>query len=244
VDFKRWEPYYLQILKEFGYDGAKDRKAAKILLLLLELRTQQGQPRAHKVLHKIKNLIENKHVCVFGAGSSVDAAVQKLQAKAGRWCFIAADGATTALVNQNTIPSLIVTDLDGKIDDLLEANRQGAIVILHAHGDNIPALKKWVLRFPGAVLGSTQAEPIGTLYNFGGFTDGDRAVFLAAHFRAAKITLAGFDFTNVGKYSYCSDPATKLRKLAWAAKLIAVAAEHYPRVKFTAIEPEVAKMFM
>ena len=52
------------------------------------------------------------------------------------------------------------------------------------------------------VLGTTQAQPIGNLYNFGGFTDGDRAIFLAVALGASEITLAGMDFGDiVTKYS-------------------------------------------
>ena len=52
------------------------------------------------------------------------------------------------------------------------------------------------------VLGTTQAQPIGNLYNFGGFTDGDRAIFLTVALGASEIILAGMDFgTKVTKYS-------------------------------------------
>ena len=51
-------------------------------------------------------------------------------------------------------------------------------------------------------MGTTQAQPIGNLYNFGGFTDGDRALFLAVALGASQITLAGMDFGDiVTKYS-------------------------------------------
>ncbi len=57
------------------------------------------------------------------------------------------------------------------------------------------------------------------LYNFGGFTDGDRAVFLAHHFGSRSIQLLGFDFENVGEKPNC-DEKTKLKKLGWAKRLI------------------------
>jgi uncharacterized Rossmann fold enzyme len=51
-------------------------------------------------------------------------------------------------------------------------------------------------------MGTTQSIPEGKLYNFGGFTDGDRAIFLAVELGAEKIFLAGMDFgTMVTKYS-------------------------------------------
>jgi uncharacterized Rossmann fold enzyme len=54
------------------------------------------------------------------------------------------------------------------------------------------------------------------VYNFGGFSDGDRAVFAADELRATHITLIGFD---------CDDPAVdpvKHGKLMWARKLLAL----------------------
>ena len=52
------------------------------------------------------------------------------------------------------------------------------------------------------MIGTTQAQPLGNIYNFGGFTDGDRAIFLAVALGAGEITLAGMDFGDiVTKYS-------------------------------------------
>jgi hypothetical protein len=59
------------------------------------------------------------------------------------------------------------------------------------------------------------------LVNFGGFTDGDRAVFLADHFKAKNIYLVGFDFE--GKDSaFKKLDKVKLKKLDWAHVLIAM----------------------
>ena len=52
------------------------------------------------------------------------------------------------------------------------------------------------------VIGSTQTKSFGKMENFGGFTDGDRCVFLAEYFNAKKIVLIGMDFgREIGKYS-------------------------------------------
>ena len=52
------------------------------------------------------------------------------------------------------------------------------------------------------VVGSTQTKTFGKMENFGGFTDGDRCVFLAEYFNASKIVLIGMDFgQEIGKYS-------------------------------------------
>ena len=54
------------------------------------------------------------------------------------------------------------------------------------------------------------------MHNFGGFTDGDRAVFAAHELGAAKVALAGFDLDDEDV-----DPVKK-GKLFWARKLLAL----------------------
>jgi uncharacterized Rossmann fold enzyme len=89
-------------------------------------------------------------------------------------------------------------------------------MVVHAHGDNVDALSEEVPRLK-RVVGTTQSKPLDNVYNFGGFTDGDRCVFLAQEFGARSITLIGFDFkdTNV--------TPLKKKKLVWAEKLINMA---------------------
>jgi hypothetical protein len=54
------------------------------------------------------------------------------------------------------------------------------------------------------------------VYNFGGFTDGDRAVFAADELGAERITLVGFDLDDQDV-----EPM-KRGKLFWARKLLAL----------------------
>ncbi len=113
------------------------------------------------------------------------------------------------------------------MSDQLKANSEGSIAIIHAHGDNINKIKKYVPKLEGKILGTTQInpEPYKFLHNFGGFTDGDRAVYLADHFHAKKIYLMGFDFNGkIGEYSFAEnkDKKLKLKKLKWCEYLIDV----------------------
>jgi len=64
------------------------------------------------------------------------------------------------------------------------------------------------------VICTTQSKPIHNVFNFGGFTDGDRCVFLATEFGADKIELIGFDFEDE------EVSAKKKKKLKWAKRLI------------------------
>ena len=117
--------------------------------------------------------------------------------------IICSDGATSYLISQNVVPDLIVTDLDGKIEDQLKAQKQGSIMLIHIHEDNLDTVKEHIPAFStGNFVLTTQTQPLKGSYNFFGFTDGDRAVCLATYLTAESIKLVGYDFgKSVGKYS-------------------------------------------
>ena len=137
-----------------------------------------------------------------------------------------ADGAVTALIEQKITPDIIVTDLDGDLKSLKKIGRKNSIFVVHAHGDNIEKLD-YISHFKNCI-GTTETKPFGKIFNFGGFTDGDRCVFLANHFNAKKIILLGMDFgTTIGKYSKfsVSNKKLKIRKLRRGKKLLEWLAE-------------------
>lgn len=209
MDYNEWEKYYNQILLDFGYSEKEDEKSAVLLSELL----QGKKLGTHKDLN---NMISGKNVYVFGAGNSLQEDVKKV--KKENAVFISADSATSLIMEKNIVTDIIVTDLDGVVEDQVTANKKGAIVVIHAHGNNMDKLKQHIPMFDGKLIGTTQSKPFDNIYNFGGFTDGDRAVCLADHFCAKKIFLAGFDFENVGKYSKSKE--LKIKKLKWAKRII------------------------
>ncbi|MCQ2071391.1 MAG: DNA transporter, partial [archaeon] len=73
--------------------------------------------------------------------------------------------------------------------------------------------------FEGPVVLTTQGRPQNTVFNYGGFTDGDRCVCLAREFGATRILLYGFDFDHP-TVKEGSDPSRKLAKLGWAKRII------------------------
>jgi len=129
---------------------------------------------------------------------------------------IAADGATSVLLRNALLPDIVVTDLDGEVADEIHANRLGAVLVVHAHGDNIAALRSVLPALNEEVLCTTQSRPFRNIYNFGGFTDGDRCVFLAKEFGARRVELLGFDFEDEGVSE------RKRKKLKWAKRLISI----------------------
>ena len=192
MEFGLWEKYYTEILEDFGFSRKNDEESAK---LLDEILSTEGC----LTLDDLGQIVgfSDKFI-VFGAGPSLKEHVKMLKEEYDLrdYVLVAADGATTALIEERLVPDIIATDLDGNLDDILLANVRGANVAIHAHGDNIDKIAS-LTPFFTSVLGTTQAQPIGNLYNFGGFTDGDRAMFLVVALGASEMILAGMDFGDV-----------------------------------------------
>ena len=207
MEFGLWEKYYNEILNDFGFLRDNDEKSAK---LLDEILSTEGCLRLDDLAEIVG--FSDKFI-VFGAGPSLEEDVKMLKKDYDLkdYVLISADGATTALINEKIVPDIVVTDLDGKIDDILLANLRGANIVIHAHGDNIDKIAN-LTPFFNNVLGTTQVQPIGNLYNFGGFTDGDRAIFLAIELYASEITLAGMDFGEIVTNYSRPNLKTKLAK--------------------------------
>ena len=203
-----WEPLYREISDDFNYSREEDAKAAKILNALLVNKRICDDACIRNIVHK--------EVTVCGAASNLR---EQLDAFGIAGTLIAADNATSILLANGSLPDLIVTDLDGSVPEQIMANAEGSVVVVHAHGDNIPALKEYVPHFSGLIAGTTQGRELGVVRNYGGFTDGDRAVFLARHFGAIRIRLLGFNFEEPAPKPG-QDIAIKRKKLAWARRLI------------------------
>ena len=197
MEFGLWEKYYKDILEDFGFSRSKDEESAKLLDEILSI---EGCYTLEELTERVS--FSDKFI-VFGAGPSLKKHVKMLKEEYDLrdYVLVTADGATTALIEERICPDVVATDLDGNLDDIMLANLRGADVVIHAHGDNIDKIASLTSFFDNK-MGTTQAQPIGNLYNFGGFTDGDRAIFLAVALGASQIILAGMDFgTKVTKYS-------------------------------------------
>ena len=222
MEFGLWERYYKEILDDFGFSRSGDENSAKVLD---EILSEEGC----LTLDDLAQIVgfSDKYI-VFGAGPSLKEHIIFLKENYDLkdYVLVSADGATTALIEERLVPDIVSTDLDGNIDDILLANLRGANIVVHAHGDNLDAVVKFTPFFNN-VLGTTQAQPVGNVYNFGGFTDGDRAIFLAVALGASEITLAGMDFGDiVTKYSRPNIPTDlaeadefKKKKLVYAERL-------------------------
>jgi len=202
VNFATWEPAYEAILDDFGYDRTADERARDDLAALCDpFDYSRFDPWAGAT------------VAVCGAGPSLREELDRARAAD---VVVAASTAADVCREAGVAVDCMTTDLDKNSDTARALTREGVPVAVHAHGDNRPAIREVVPDLDGAqVLPTTQAEPRGPVENVGGFTDGDRAAFLADAVGAGALTFPGWDFEDP------SVDTSKRRKLAWAERLLA-----------------------
>jgi 2-amino-4-hydroxy-6-hydroxymethyldihydropteridine diphosphokinase len=202
VKYEEWEPLYHEICEYFSFDPADDERAAQITSSLSSADASDA----------LKKLIAGQQITVCGNAPCLKGQVQDGVIPG---VIIAADAAAGVLLECGIRPDVIVTDLDGIDEYAVDMNKKGTIMVIHAHGDNIPRIQTWVPRFSGPLVLTTQGKPFTNMHNFGGFSDGDRAVYMADECNASTIHLLGFD---------CDDqsvPPVKRGKLIWARRLLA-----------------------
>lgn len=207
MNYDEWEPVYEAILTDFGYERAADERARDLLATLLE-----GETLTPETLDGAGVTLDGKTVAIAGAGPSLSSEIGL--AREADLIFAASTAADT-LAEEEVSVDCMVTDLDKNPDTARTLTSKKTPVAVHAHGDNIPALRDEVPQFDHSfMLPTTQASPTGRVYNTGGFTDGDRAAFLADHLGAKSLVFVGWDFDDdeVG--------LEKRRKLDWAKRLL------------------------
>ncbi|MFW6320848.1 MAG: 6-hydroxymethylpterin diphosphokinase MptE-like protein [Halohasta sp.] len=203
LSFTEWEPVYEAILADLGFDRADDERARDLAVNLAE-------PFDHDRLDPL----DGATVAVVGAAPSLSTDLDSFDRDSVD-AVVAASTAVDVLADHGIGVDLMVTDLDKNVETACELTHDGTPVAAHVHGDNIPTVREWLPRFDtGWTLVTTQAEPRRAVENFGGFTDGDRAAFIADAFGAAELRFLGWAF---------DDPAVdplKARKLRWAEHLL------------------------
>lgn len=199
--FEEWEPVYEAILADFGYPRSADEEARDILA---------ANTRGFD--WSTLDNVAGTSVAIAGGATTLD---EELGVVESASVVFAASNAAATIRNAGLDVDLMTTDLDKVPETAVALSSDGTPVAVHAHGDNVEALERWLPEFdPDFVLPTTQAEPVGPVENVGGFTDGDRGAFLADHLGAATLRFPGWDF---------DDPTaspTKRRKLEWAERLL------------------------
>ncbi|MFT4884341.1 MAG: putative Rossmann fold enzyme [Natronomonas sp.] len=200
--YEEWQPAYEAILSDLGFDSAADERARDVLAELLD----GERPLS------VGDIDLSGTVAVCGGAPSL---VGDLDIARRADSVVAASIAVDILRDAGIAVDCMVTDLDKNPETARELTESGTPVAAHAHGDNIDAVREWIPEFDAsAVLPTTQAEPVGPVVNLGGFTDGDRAAFLADACGAERLVFPGWEL---------DDPKVdrmKARKLLWAERLL------------------------
>ncbi len=203
MEYNEFEPVYEAILEDFGFDRAADEHARDIL-------AEMAEPFDLEHLRSARN----RTVAIAGAGPSLETSDSLEHARDCDVVF----GASTAvdtLEDRGIAVDCMVTDLDKNPETVVRLTERGTPVAVHGHGDNISAVREIVPKCPSEfVLPTTQASPSGPVRNFGGFTDGDRAAFLADALGAERLVFVGWDFDDP------SVGSMKAKKLEWAKRLL------------------------
>lgn len=207
MEWLAWQPIYRTIREQFGYSRREDRRSATRLADRLDV---ASHGRAEQ---RLRATLGGEAAIVAGDGPSLEHEAER--APTADATVVAADGAAPRLRDAGVAVDVVVTDLDGGAETCAALSRDGTPAVVHAHGDNAALIDEWLPRFAeDAVAGTTQARPEPPLLDPGGFTDGDRAAYLADAAGAHRIELVGFDLRDDG-------PGREKRwKLRWAERLL------------------------
>ncbi|WP_435099119.1 6-hydroxymethylpterin diphosphokinase MptE-like protein [Halorubrum sp. N11] len=201
MNFTTFEPIYKAILADFGFGRPADERARDVA----------GELATPFPLDRLGDW-RGETVAIAGAAPCL---TDEVDIARDADVVVAASTAADTLRDRGVAVDCMVTDLDKNPETAAELTYEGVPVAAHAHGDNIPAVREWLPQFADeATLATTQAAPVGPVRNLGGFTDGDRAAFLADHVGAGRLVFPGWDF---------DDPDVnpmKAKKLDWAARLL------------------------
>ncbi len=181
--------FYFPILNEFNFDVSEDAESARVLQEVAKL-------------EKAEKLKTNEKAVVLG--NSPDKRFEVLEG------FRVITAGKTVLNYEGRI-DVHVTDLDEGFKALCDAVDRARVVVVHAHGDNLELIKEYIPSL-GKVVGTTQYLPFDKIYNFGGFTDGDRAAIIAKTFFEG-VRLVNFRFD-------VAESELKLKKLKWARRIL------------------------
>jgi len=211
--------FYSAIRDSLNLDEKSDLRSRDLLYSLLKDSDYGLQ------LANISSVLDGNDSIIFGAGPSIESDIEGLLHFISRKhpVIVAADGAAEALLTRGIRPDIVVSDLDSCSVETLKLCSKSGCVFVHAHGDNADLMKAIVPQISSNRVGTTQVASRDPVHNFGGFTDGDRACFVAGSFNPSRLIIAGMDFGSdegrfsVNRYSNARNPKRPL-KLEWGKK--------------------------
>tara|TARA_B110000881_G_C18486613_1_gene469499 strand:- start:327 stop:1043 length:717 start_codon:yes stop_codon:yes gene_type:complete len=213
-----------EVRQAFEWSEVDDAESALQLQLSLQNHQQWSPLHRENTLRRVKTqLLNAQRIIIIGAGVEENEFAPYNQPGD---IFVAADGAVGALQEYSQL-ACIVSDLDGG-EYLDAAAKQGQTIVVHAHGDNMHQWKKTLASWeqytlsPPLILSHQVNQDISGMHNFGGFTDGDRALCLVLSLgvEPENIELIGFTLNRIGQWSGVTVAETKLKKLEWMERIV------------------------
>lgn len=217
---KEFSNTYHRIINTLGFSEEQDIKARDLLFKIISAKSDYLlEPK----LDLFRNILKNrKMIYIFGGGPGTNIFLKGTAEEPSgikiskitnlNHVIIAIDGSAEALMNYNITPDIIFTDLDGiTLKTAQKKDLEHTFFVVHAHGDNqnrIQEFRDCILKHDN-LIGTTQVESRYPIINYGGFTDGDRALYFLNNFLEPSnhVFLIGFEFGNlVGKHSKPSYP--------------------------------------
>ncbi|MCS7121549.1 MAG: DUF115 domain-containing protein [Archaeoglobaceae archaeon] len=193
MELSEWMKLYQEIVKDLGFNRRADEKAAKIVYEIAKDKLLDSS---------VLEVLRGKDVAVVGGAYEGEKIEEDFIISAGK-----------AVKKLKNLPNIHVTDAEEDDELLLDLLKKGCILVIHVHGDNVERLLSLLPKLEKFVA-TTQSYPFDKVYNFTGFTDGDRAAIIAKRFGARKIKLYGFNFEKAD--------GVKLKKLKWAKKILEI----------------------
>ena len=213
----------------FGWDYNDDLSSANLMSKLFSTKRPYGVEKWSTENREInkkklqKTLTESAQVIIVGASiTDKELSIVNLQDSA----IIAADGSVGAVAGHPKL-ACVVTDFDGN-PHLDPVAKCGVLFVAHAHGDNQQRWQKTLDKWnkfstqPNLILTHQVDDFVEGVDNYGGFTDGDRAVCLAIGLGVTldRIKLVGFSTGKIGQWSGNTNIGQKMMKLEWMYKII------------------------
>ncbi|HDD26736.1 MAG TPA: DUF115 domain-containing protein [Acidilobales archaeon] len=214
-----WVGIYNLIANEIPLNFDDDYLSSKILDLLLSNKALVSD-------EYLKDLISYRDVLIFGPLMISKEVLTILNNVKHDYLLVAVDGTVKAFNEVGLRPDIVVTDLDGDPRYLVKSCKDRTVCVVHAHGDNVDKLMALLPKFNGPIVGTSQVPPYGRLRFYGGFTDGDRALYFITYYKPRRVIVVGMDFTTkvIGAYSKPVNTAlmryVKIKKLMWGKYLI------------------------
>ena len=227
----------------FGWNLNDDLQSTKKLLY----RIDNSNIKNWETSNREKNLCDiieqmnstDKKIIIIGAAAT-SSEILKILKKNNFFVLADGAGAVFSTLDDNSKKEAwarslcVISDGDGG-KGLTQAIQQEVPLILHAHGDNVPSWTKTIDYILSKdiemkiVLTHQTPRKIDGMYNFGGFTDGDRAVcFVHSNgIPKERIAMVGTRTDIVGKWSGITDKELKLSKLKWMEKVLQIIEINY-----------------